>query len=428
MSFLICTWIHLISTVCSLLEPYEYLHGGYYLSNSSQDYLDPSLSPDPLVNYRWNLSSNTNLSNYLQIYNVTPKSGNVIQGNEASFTGLDTINGDSTKVDINIGGTGIVAIDFGQENAGWFEFDSDNFNNNSKILYLSLSEYNQPWWIYYSQFNKTKIPLQLKNNVTFQLKTNSQYYEGTRFGFIITQNNDDNYNNGIDININQLRCVAQIRPTNYVGSFNSSVNLLLTSTDEESNNNNNNNNNNNSIELTKIWYTAAYCVKMNMLPTQVFSNGTITGGLGAILMYRGDRIAWVGDNHISQKVILYAFGEFYYVFQQLYKTTNDSNGGIESYSLYWVQSVYDYFLFTNDTQAVMKYFVNAINGVLNHAIDNFGNEFNALTFYGWDDRIGAGFQQPDSTPVMFCFELAVFVMILFHNIFFIVCLILIFLL
>ena len=181
-NLLLCS--QFVSASSSSLEPYEYLHGGYYLTNSSNNYVDPSLSPDPLINYRWNLSSNGNLSNYLQIYNVTPKTASVIQGRISSFTGLDTINGQSTKVDINMNGTGMVAIDFGQENAGWFEFDSDNFNNNSKILYLSLSEYNQPWWIYSATtYNKTRIPLKLDNNVTFQLKTNPQLYEGTRFGF-----------------------------------------------------------------------------------------------------------------------------------------------------------------------------------------------------------------------------------------------------
>jgi hypothetical protein len=70
-------------------------------------------------------------------------------------------------------------------------------------------------------------------------------------------------------------------------------------------------------------------------------------------------------------------------------TANDNNG-IASYSLYWVLSLIDYYNYTGDTATLGGLLTNAMSK-LDYAHSVFGAYPN-LGFYGWDERLGAGFQ------------------------------------
>ncbi len=83
-----------------------------------------------------------------------------------------------------------------------------------------------------------------------------------------------------------------------------------------------------------------------------------------------------------------AFGDFTFVLQNLNFTSNNCNG-IESYCLYWVLSVCDYFARTNDTAAV-QYFMPVVVSKLEHAYSLMSVDRPKLGFYGWDDRLGSG--------------------------------------
>ena len=111
--------------------------------------------------------------------------------------------------------------------------------------------------VYYIMFegpaypNKTAIPIQYADGV-FRLELNSALYEGVRFGFVHVT-----YFDGIPWHITSLRIVCQILPQNYLGNFESDQDIL-----------------------TRIWWTGAYTVKLNLLPD----------GFNSILIDRGDRI------------------------------------------------------------------------------------------------------------------------------------------
>eukprot|EP01084_Bolivina_argentea_P075342 136580_1 len=353
----------------NIREPYLYLNGGYF--NSSNSYLK-QYSPDPIIDYIWNLSSPKLNKTKLQIYNISPKKG--WTNNEISFDGINTIN--SSSIHIRINGPGIISIDFGQESAGWLEIDVENGVMNDKNLMLSLSEYNMPY-LDYTSYNKTRKPILLSNNYTFRLMTNDEYYEGIRFGFIIVSNYT-----GSPWNITDIRCIAQIKPINYYGSFYSSQHNIL----------------------NKIWYSAAYAVKMNMLPSYYT----------AILMDRGDRSAWTADAHIAQKTSMYAFGcniTYELIYENMNYTKNQSHqtgNGIKywypTFALFWTWSLYDYIMFTGDINMALDTnynFMYYVNWTLNDAINHFGiydGSIN-LRWYTWDERGGAG--QPELTNDLF---------------------------
>ena len=75
--------------------------------------------------------------------------------------------------------------------------------------------------------------------------------------------------------------------------------------------------------------------------------------------------------------------------QNLARSANDCNG-IASYCIYWSLSLVDYFRSTNDTGALASYQPYA-DAKLEHAHDIFDDSSTPLTFFGWDDRLGAGF-------------------------------------
>jgi alpha-L-rhamnosidase len=150
-----------------------------------------------------------------------------------------------------------------------------------------------------------------------------------------------------------------VKPVNYRGSFSAS-----------------------DPELTRIWYTGAYTVKL-CLQKDYF---------GAILMERSDRHSWTGDAYPAQAASMVAFGNFDFVKANLMKTAVLDNG-IASYSLYWVLSLIDYVNYTGDVQFARDYINNA-SQKLDSAYQHFGKS-KYLVFHGWDERLGAGFENPN---------------------------------
>ena len=219
----------------AISEPYPALHGGQWQNNSNLS----NSSPDPIINYVWDLKSvNTSA---LQIYNVTAKYA--YTDHDGSFDNLESIYASPGNIDVTVYGPGNITIDFGQENAAWFEIDSNDCDDPG--LLMSISEYNQPGYTGNPKYPKTLAPVKYTQNgiTTYRLETNPQLYDGVRYGFIHVSTQT-----GKPWHIIGVRVVAQIKPDNYIGSFQSPQYPML----------------------NRIWYTAAYCVKMNMLPGTVF--------------------------------------------------------------------------------------------------------------------------------------------------------------
>lgn len=297
------------------------------------------LSPDPIFAYRWN---NPKANDGLESYVLKPIS---LQVSKTSHFNTKDFQ---TKNTILVNGDGDICFDFGQTNAAWIEFDSPDLLGN---IEMSVSEYNQvpPRLSSYP----TKIMTPKKYGNTYRLELNSELYEGVRFAWIHVKSFSKTWR------ITGLRLICQTKPVNYMGSFSCSDSLL-----------------------TKIWYTGAYTVKLNLLKDY----------FGAILMNRGDRFSWTGDAHPAQAAAMVAFGNYDFVKKNIEYTSTQSNG-IRSYALYWVLSLIDYYRYTGDKEMLIKYTDNA-RAKLDDAYKVYGNNPN-LEFFGWDERLGAGFEHPN---------------------------------
>lgn len=319
-------------------EPYPYISGSFY------GHKNP-LSPDPLVNYRW---KNPKASDGLEIYTLKPVLAKT--DNPASFKNLHSITTDNPDVTVN--GSGSFMLDFGQENAAWLEIDSPDLTD---TIQMSISEYNEPAILNNGAKNRIKTKKPVRYGNTYRLELNPDLYEGVRFGWIhVTQFSKPWHITGIWL-------VCQVKPTNYNGSFSCSDTML-----------------------TRIWYTGAYVVKLNLLKDY----------FGAILMERSDRYSWTGDAHPSQAASMVAFGNYDFVKANLERTSKQNNG-ILSYSLLWVLSLLDYYNYTGDSATLGKFLVNACNK-LDLAYKHYGTN-PELGFYGWDERLVAGFENADCT-------------------------------
>ncbi|GEM_PF-163518 len=310
-------------------EPYPSLSGSFSGEKVSH-------SPDPLVSYRWN---NPKATDDLEIFTIYPQS---VSSDKAVHSIVE-----KDLSHIRITGDCSLLFDFGQVNAGWLEFDSDNLEGNVE---MSISEFNEP-----AVFNagsehpeKTLKPARYGN--TYRLELNKDLYEGVRFGWITINKLRK------PADIKNVRLICQTKPINYNGSFACSDTML-----------------------TRIWYTGAYTVRTNLLKDY----------LGAILMERSDRHSWTGDAHTSQAASMVAFGNYDFVKTNIRYTSTQSNG-ILSYSLYWVLSLIDYYNYTGDKELVEEMLSNAC-GKLDLAFEHFGKNPD-LRFYGWDERLGAGFE------------------------------------
>ena len=325
-----------------MAEPYPYVSSGSFSGPAVP------LSPDPLVAYRW---PNPRASDGLQLYLLKPIT--VTADTNSSFANLQSLC--STNPNVTVQGLGSIQLDFGQENAAWLEFDSPDFNG---AVEMSIGEYNQPEEI---PAPKTAVPVEYGN--TYRLELNSELYEGVRFGWIHV------LSYGGPWHITGVRLVCQNKPANYNGSFSCSDPML-----------------------TRIWYTGAYTVKLNLE----------AGYIGAILVDRGDRIAWTGDDHCAQAAALAAFGNYDFIKLNIDGTANNDNG-IASYGLYWVLSLIDYYNYTGDAATLGGYITN-VESTLDGVYAAFGTN-PSLGFYGWDERLGAGFENPNCPEAENAYEM-----------------------
>ncbi|WP_288880361.1 alpha-L-rhamnosidase C-terminal domain-containing protein [Pedobacter panaciterrae] len=313
----------------------------YPLISAKKKLTENPFSPDPLINYSWD---DPRASDGLESYSLQPVSWTTstpdsFNTNEFKKTGVIAVNG-----------KGSICFDFGQTNAGWLEFESDDLIDSVTI---GISEYNEPAIVNSGALHPLKTMAPVKHGQTYRLELNPEFYEGVRFGWINVLSHQQNWH------IKSLRLVCQVKPVNYQGSFSCS-----------------------DSELTRIWYTGAYTVKLNLQKDY----------FGAILMERSDRHSWTGDAYPSQAASMVAFGNYDFVKANTINTA-DLNNGILSYSLYWVLSLIDYVNYTGDVEFAKRYIDNACKK-LDLAYQHFGKS-PKLGFYGWDERLGAGFENPD---------------------------------
>ena len=319
-----------------IAEPYPYVSSGSFSGSAIAQ------SPDPLVSYRW---PNPQAGNGLEIYLQKPE---IVSTDKAvSFENLSSLTGNSPNVTVK--GTGSIKVDFGRVSAAWLEFDSPDLSGNVE---MSISEYNEPSRanVYLGPAHPFKTAVPVKYGTTYRLELNSEYYEGVRFGWIHIRSFVSAWH------ITGIRLVCETKPANYNGSFSCSDTLL-----------------------TRIWYNAAYTVKLNLMSTY----------FGSVLLDRGDRHSWTGDAYTTQAASLVAFANYDFIKKNLSNTANDNNG-IRSYTLYWVQSLIDYYNYTGDVVTLRTYIPNAC-AKLNDAYAVYGTN-PGLGFYGWDERLGAGFE------------------------------------
>ncbi|MES2062452.1 MAG: alpha-L-rhamnosidase C-terminal domain-containing protein [Bacteroidota bacterium] len=300
------------------------------------------LSPDPLVNMRWDSPKATD---DLEAYQLRPLAFTISSPRNFDMSNFNNKN------EIVVNGTGDIRFDFGRVSAGWLEFDSDDLADS---VLMSISEYNEPAIVNNGTEHPFKTAVPVKEGNTYRLQLNKLWYEGVRFGWIHVVSHKKQWH------IKNLRLVCQVKPTNYNGSFACS-----------------------DPELTRIWYTGAYTVKLNLLKDY----------FGAILMDRSDRHSWTGDAYPAQAASMVAFGNYDFVKKNINNTANLSND-IASYALYWVLSLVDYVNYTGDTDLAKQYLENA-GKKLDLAYTHFGKS-PVLNFYGWDERLGAGFENPSA--------------------------------
>ena len=293
-------------------------------------------SPDPMHTYRW---PSPQASDDLQTYALKP----VAVSATAPCSGLESLITDTANVTIK--GTGRILLDFGVESAAWLEIESPDLCGDVEF---GISEYNE-YAILNGRHIKKSKPVKVGPN-TYRLELNKALYEGVRFGFVHINSFDQPWH------ITKARVICQVKPTNYNGSFKCSDPML-----------------------TKIWYVGAYGVKLNLLKDYY----------GAILMDRGDRHSWTGDAHPAQAASMVAFANYDFVKHNIDRTSTQYNG-IRSYSLYWVLSLLDYYRYTGDT-ATLQHYIPNVKSKLDDALNVYGKN-PRLGYYGWDDRLGAGFE------------------------------------
>jgi hypothetical protein len=312
-------------------ETYPELSGGAFSGEKVAE------SPDPLVDYRWR---DVRAGDGLQVYTLRPRRVSV-----------ETAGAFVTEADgeIAVRGAGSIRFDFGVESAGWLEFDSPDLSGEVE---MSISEYNRPAVVNSGPQHPAKTAAPTAHGNTYRLELNRELYEGVRFGWIHVRKFARPWR------ITAVRLVCQTKPANYEGSFRASDPML-----------------------TRIWYTGAYAVKLNLLKDY----------FGAILMDRGDRISWTGDAHPAQAAALVAFGNWDFIKANLERTALMDNS-IENYALYWVLSLVDYYRYTGDSVALDR-MAPVARRKMTRAEAIWADP--PMSFFGWDERLGAGFEEPN---------------------------------
>ena len=322
-------------------EPYKYLSGGSLVKNPGAVY-----SPDPLLPYRFD---NVKAGDGLRVFCAYPVKYET--GDRSSFINTESLLSGETNLIVK--GDGDLMLDFGSEFAAWLEIKSPDIGDLESIM-LSVSEYTSPEIVNrgVQSSQKTGRPVKVSDTV-YRLVLNDELYEGVRFGFIHIRGLKKEFH------ITGVRLVCQVKPVNYNGSFECD-----------------------NLMLNRIWYTAAYDVRVN-LKKDYFS---------AILIDRGDRHSWTGDAYTAQAASLAAFANYDFVLENIKHTSAHPNG-IESFELYWLLSLADYYDFSGDKDGVLSLIGESVKR-LEHANEIFDKK-TPLSFFGWDERLGAGFENPD---------------------------------
>lgn len=241
-------------------EPWKPLHGGSF-SGPSQP-----LSPDPLVSYVWPAGAvNDTL---LQIFTVAAVAVGPAPGTPPAAFGNASSAVGNTSCAITVHGAGTLVLDFGVELPAWLEFDSADLSDaDAAHVVLGISEYST---VDYVGAFKEGPPVRYGTGCgtgtsacTYRLETNSELYEGVRFGFLTLSQAPSR-----PFLITGIRAVAQAKAVNYTGSFAAPGDSVL----------------------ERVWYVAAYTVRATLQAHY----------MGSILMDRGDRFSWTGDAHPTQ--------------------------------------------------------------------------------------------------------------------------------
>jgi alpha-L-rhamnosidase len=325
---------------------YAYLNGGTWTGASVAD------NPDPIQTYVWGPGVD---ASKLQVFYLLPATAALTDGTApGGFAGWESLTMQAQAVTVS--GAGGIAFDFGENHAAWVEFDSPDLSAaDAAGVTLGLSEYNEVGIFNTGLKQGPPVPHPAAAGAgitTWRLETNPGIYEGVRFAWLNVSAAP-----AAPWHISALRLVVQIKPTNWAGAFSAPGDGLL----------------------TRLWYIGAYTTKVNLLSDQ----------FGAILMYRGDRFLWAGDVFVSQRTALAAFDDVAFVGTDVNFTKTHTNG-IESYALLFVLSVADYYDASGDAAAA-AYLAPYVEPLLEHAHTIWPQSAPALGFYGWDDRLGSGF-------------------------------------
>ncbi|MCR4920997.1 MAG: hypothetical protein K5945_04725 [Bacteroidaceae bacterium] len=332
---------HLLSRRSPIEEPYAYVSGGAMTGKRV------AASPDPLVAYEWHSPKATDR---YQIFVALPREAEVMDHPE-SFRGVESATKERCR--IRVTGPGAIRLDFGTELPAWIEIDSPDLNGDVE---LGFSEHRE-----YAMCPKIARPAQYGN--TYRMELNKELYEGVRYGFIRINRIEQPFT------ITAVRAVAQVKPLNYTGSFDSDNELI-----------------------NKVWYTGAWDVKANLREDS----------FGAIMFDRGDRYSWTGDAYTAQWAALAAFSCYDEVFKNLHWTDSHPNG-IETYEIYWVESLIDYYMYSGD-EAGLRELLPKAEARLAHTWEIF-DQPHGLTFVGWDHRLGTGFDHPDCPEGIHTFQM-----------------------
>ena len=253
-------------------------------------------SPDLLVRYRWDEVMADDSWQKLPVHPVSVKS----VSNPTAFNHLSSLLNDDQQVTVLDSGT--VLLDFGRELAGWLEFSSPNLAASTVI---SVSEALDPdtatsGTLRGYQRGATRV-------YRLVLNENEGLYTGFRYAWLEF---------GTPVypwHITELDAQWLVKPANYEGSFRAS-----------------------DPELTRMWYTGAYSVRLNFGKEWISS----------ILRPRGDRFPWAGDNRIADLTALVAFAHYglvnadiHYWDDMLSAAPPRSFNGIPGYTLHWIMNV-----------------------------------------------------------------------------------------
>ena len=343
-------------TFGSAPEPYATLSGG--------DFTGPevALSPDPLVQYQW--PSGKQQRN-LQVFSVRPVNVTVVQG--ACTTSASLVHGNGTAVlHATADSAAMLRLDFGVELPAWLELDAVFPAPSSATLTLGIGEYDAPWQSG-GAAHKSAVPkayakppaadASAPNVTTYRLETNPELYEGVRFGFVrLTVATGAP---AATLTLSAARLVVQAKARNYTGAFHAPDDELL----------------------ERVWWTAAYTVRVNFL----------RDFFGSILIDRGDREAWTGDAHPAQAAALVAFSNFADIKANLGSSIQGSGSTFPTYQCYWVLSIIDYYSFTGDASVLLLHEAKVRELLMPLLGQRLSGGSPHLGFVGWDDRTGAGF-------------------------------------